>query len=79
MIDNAVLAMRTIDYLRVRAAREGVRMLLKADDVQRYLDVGIVSALGIEWNEDGQLVRDAQEPEPGFLERWQASGQGSLN
>ena len=69
-IDKPALAGRLAAYLAERAWYEGVPMRLTPADFEDALDQGIGSAFGIHWNTEGELTRDDQEPEPGFLSAW---------
>ena len=69
-IDKPALAGRLAAYLAERAWHEGVPMRLTPADFEDALDQGIGSAFGIHWNTEGELTRDDQEPEPGFLSAW---------
>ena len=69
-IDNRALARRLAAYLAVRAEREGEPMELTLADFEDALRKGIGSAFGIHWDAQGNLTRDDQEPEPGFLRAW---------
>jgi hypothetical protein len=64
------LAGRLAAYLAERAWHEGEPMRLTPADFEHALDRGIGSAFGIHWNTEGELTRDDQEPEPGFLSAW---------
>ena len=66
----AYLAERLAAYLAERAWHEGEPMRLTPADFEDALDRGIGSAFGIHWNTEGELTRDDQEPEPGFLSAW---------
>jgi hypothetical protein len=69
-IDKPALAGRLAAYLAERAWHEGEPMRLTPADFEHALDRGIGSAFGIHWNTEGELTRDDQEPEPGFLSAW---------
>lgn len=69
-INKPVLAGRLAAYLAERAWYEGVPMRLTPADFEHALDRGIGSAFGIHWNTEGELTRDDEEPEPGFLSAW---------
>ena len=69
-IDKPALAGRLAAYLAERAWHEGEPMGLTPADFEDALDRGIGSAFGIHWNTEGELTRDDQEPEPGFLSAW---------
>ena len=69
-IDKPALAGRLAAYLAERAWHEGEPMGLTPADFEDALDQGIGSAFGIHWNTEGELTRDDQEPEPGFLSAW---------
>ncbi len=69
-INKPALAGRLATYLAERAWYEGVPMRLTPADFEDALDRGIGSAFGIHWNTEGELTRDDQEPEPGFLSAW---------
>ena len=69
-IDKPALAGRLAAYLTERAEREGEPMDLEPAAFEDALDRGIGSAFGIHWDADGNLTRDDQEPEPGFLRAW---------
>jgi hypothetical protein len=71
-IDKPALAGRLAAYLAERAWHEGEPMRLTPADFEDALDQGIGSAFGIHWNTEGELTRDDQEPEPGFLSAWTA-------
>jgi hypothetical protein len=78
-IDKPALARRLAAYLTERAEREGERMELTPAEFEDGLDQGIGSAFGmhfgIHWDDEGNLIRDDQEPEPGFLAAWVARQQ----
>ena len=74
-IDKPALAGRLAAYLAERAWHEGEPMRLTPADFEDALDRGISSAFGIHWNTEGELTRDDQEPEPGFLSGWTARQQ----
>ena len=69
-INKSALAGRLAAYLAERAWHEGEPMRLTPADFEDALDQGIGSAFGIHWNTEGELTRDDQEPEPGFLSAW---------
>ncbi len=69
-IDKPALAGRLAAYLAERAWHEGEPMGLTPADFEHALDRGIGSAFGVHWNAEGELTRDDQEPEPGFLSAW---------
>ncbi len=69
-IDKPALAKRLAAYLIERAEREGEPMDLDAAAFEDALDRGIGSAFGVHWDAEGNLTRDDQEPEPGFLRAW---------
>ncbi len=69
-IDKPALAGRLAAYLAERAWREGEPMGLTPADFEDALDRGIGSAFGVHWDTEGELTRDDQEPEPGFLSAW---------
>jgi hypothetical protein len=69
-IDKPALAGRLAAYLAERAWHEGVPMMLTPADFEHALDRGIGSAFGVYWDTEGELTRDDQEPEPGFLSAW---------
>ena len=69
-INKPALARRLAAYLAERAWYEGVPMRLTPADFEDALDQGIGSAFGVYWNTEGELTRDDQEPEPGFLSAW---------
>ena len=69
-IDKPALAGRLAAYLAERARREGEPMGLTPADFEDALDRGIGSAFGVHWDTEGELTRDDQEPEPGFLSAW---------
>ena len=75
-IDKPALAGRLAAYLAERAWHEGEPMGLTPADFEDALDRGIGSAFGIHWNAEGELTRDDQEPEPGFLSAWIARQRG---
>ena len=75
-IDKPALAGRLAAYLAERAWHEGEPMGLTPADFEDALDQGIGSAFGIHWNTEGELTRDDQEPEPGFLSAWIARQRG---
>ena len=74
-IDKPALARRLAAYLAERAWHEGEPMGLTPDDFEHALDQGIGSAFGIRWDDEGNLIRDDQEPEHGFLASWIARQQ----
>ena len=61
-------------YMRARAAVEGVSYTLNPDFFDGLLKAGIASYFGVEVA-NGELVRDRQEPQPGFFETWLKSKQ----
>jgi hypothetical protein len=65
-----ILARRLHGYLTERAKREGVRMELTERWLEKTLRRGVVGMFGIFWDWEGELIVDAQEPEPGFLAAW---------
>ncbi len=70
-IDKPALAGRLAAYLTDRAEREGGEpMELPPAAFEDALDQGIGSAFGVHWDAEGNLTRDDQEPEPGFLRAW---------
>ena len=69
-INKPALAGRLAAYLAERARREGVPMRLTPADFEDALDQGIGSAFGVHWDAHGNLTRDDEEPEPGFLFTW---------
>jgi hypothetical protein len=69
-IDKPALAERLAAYLTERAEQEGESMDLDPAAFEAALDQGIGSAFGIHWDAEGNLTRDDQEPEPGFLAAW---------
>ncbi len=69
-IDKPALAGRLAAYLTERAKREGEPMDLDAAAFEDALDRGIGSAFGVQWDAEGNLTHDDQEPEPGFLRAW---------
>jgi len=71
-IDKPVLAGRLAAYLAERAEQEGEPMNLDLTAFKDALDRGVGSAFGIHWYAEGNLTRDDQEPEPGFLQAWLA-------
>ena len=70
--NNRALAERLAAYLAVRAKREGEAMNLIPADFEDALRKGVGSAFGVHWDAQGNLIRDDQEPEPGFLATWAA-------
>ena len=56
-------------YLACRAEREGVAMTLTPDWLEGGLRHGCRGFFGIEVR-NWRLVRDRQEPEPGFFKAW---------
>jgi hypothetical protein len=74
-IDKPALARRLAAYLTERAEREGEPMRLTQAEFEDALGQGIGSAFGLHWDDEGNLIRDDQEPEPGFLARWIARQQ----
>lgn len=79
-IDHSKLAKELVPYLTSRAGREGVPMELTPSELEAMLVAsGAGSAFGIVWDQDGRLLSDRQEPEPGFFDRWMAqSGDGRV-
>jgi hypothetical protein len=79
-IDKPALARRLAAYLTERAGREGEPMELTPAEFEDAL-AGSGSAFGIHfgihWDDEGNLTRDDQEPEPGFLAAWIARQQPS--
>ena len=69
-IDKHALAGRLAAYLAKRAKQEGERMDLDPAAFEDALDRGIGCAFGVHWDAEGNLTRDDQEPEPGFLRAW---------
>ena len=69
-INKPALAERLAAYLAERAWHEGEPMGLTPADFEDALDRGIGSAFGVYWDTGGELTRDDQEPEPGFLRAW---------
>jgi hypothetical protein len=69
-IDKPALARRLAAYLTERARAEGESMRLTRAEFEDALDQGIGSAFGVHWDVEGNLIRDDQEPEPGFLAWW---------
>ena len=74
-IDKPALARRLAAYLTERARAEGESMRLTRAEFEDALDRGIGSAFGVHWDVEGNLIRDDQEPEPGFLAWWIARQQ----
>jgi len=74
-IDKPALARRLAAYLTERARAEGEPMRLTRAEFEDALDQGIGSAFGVHWDVEGNLIRDDQEPEPGFLAWWIARQQ----
>jgi hypothetical protein len=73
---RASLAMSTLaedldGYLRARADIEGVCYKLSPEFFAVYIEAGVASFFGIDVDlANGVLVRDRQEPRPGFFEAW---------
>jgi hypothetical protein len=58
-------------YMRARADVEGVSYDLGPEFFTAYLKAGVASFFGIDVDlANGVLVRDRQEPRPGFFEAW---------
>jgi hypothetical protein len=58
-------------YMRVRADVEGASYELSPEFFTAHLKAGVASFFGIDVDlATGVLVRDRQEPRPGFFEAW---------
>jgi hypothetical protein len=58
-------------YLRARAAVEGVSYNLNPEIFTGFMRAGVASYFGVDVDlATGVLVRDRQEPRPGFFEAW---------
>jgi len=67
-------------YLRLRATIEGVEYQLSPEFLGQLHLKGVRTFFGITVDEKGFPINDEQEPQPGFLEKWQAGmGQAWLN
>lgn len=71
MHDQQKVARQIAAYIRERAQKEGVPMDLDAKFFERHIRDGVTNIFGVEWQGD-LLVRDCQEPEPGFFRAWLA-------
>ena len=71
-IDKPALAGRLAAYFTERAELEDEPMDLGPAAFEDALDRGISSAFGVHWDAEGNLIRDDQEPELGFLRAWLA-------
>jgi hypothetical protein len=61
-------------YLRARADVEGVGYELSPEFFTAFIKMGVASYFGIDVDlAKGVLVRDWQEPRPGYFEAWQKS------
>ncbi len=65
-----VLAWRLHGYLGERNMRRGFAPDLPYRWLLQELRRGVVPMLGVTWDDEGELVADEGEPEPGFLAAW---------
>lgn len=59
---------KLVDYMKARAAFEGVEWSLTAGFLQAHFDHGTRNFFGVEVDERGALLRDRQQP--GFFETY---------
>ena len=58
-------------YMRARADVEGACYELSPEFYTAHLEAGVASYFGVDVDlANGVLVRDRQEPRPGFFEAW---------
>ncbi len=65
-----VLALRLHGYLGERNMHRGFAPDLPYRWLLQELRRGVVPMLGVTWDDEGELVADEGEPEPGFLAAW---------
>lgn len=63
------VAQQIHDYIKDRAAVEGVGFELPVEFFEQSVELGAMPIFGVEYDENGITV-DNQEPEDGYLEQW---------